>query len=129
MQLGINMGWCVCLKRYVICVVYVHNIFCEYRLLLGFLEYSYFLSLDLSKSKVRSLGWLGTDMGLMYHLAEHQKQCNRNLRFNTVTELLLSSFIVYHYGCKSFNGETIGIKYLFHLPSVYGVKCHRWISK
>ena len=31
-------------------------------------------------------------------------------------------FIKHHYGCNGFFGETIGQKYLLHLPSVYGIK-------
>ena len=38
-------------------------------------------------------------------------------------------FIEHYYGYDGFFGETVGQKYLLHLPSVYGVKCFGKVYK
>ena len=54
---------------------------------------------------IDSLGWLWTDMGLMYPLAEHQQHCQKICVFIRWANFYFRVFVEYHYSWVSFLGR------------------------
>ena len=79
MQHGLSFGMCIARRSMSSVEPESVIVSAGYRLLLAYFSvkpFSFIRSVDVQR---RNLGRLWTDMGLMYHLAEHQQQCQWSL--------------------------------------------------